>query len=48
MIYARLQVANKDMEPELVCLDGTGRSNGYGVIRGGGFMITCSLHHIRR
>ncbi|KAK2178956.1 hypothetical protein NP493_522g02033 [Ridgeia piscesae] len=48
IIYARLQVANKDMEPELVCMDSTGRSNGYGVIRDGGFMIKCPLHHIRR
>jgi len=38
IIYARLQVANKDMEPELVCMDSMGRSNGYGVIRDGGFM----------
>jgi len=38
LIYARLLVANKDMEPELVCIDSNGRSSGYGVLRDG-FMI---------
>jgi len=38
LVYARLLVANKDMEPELVCIDSDGRSSGYGVLRGG-FMI---------
>jgi len=41
LVYARLLVANKDMEPELVCIDSNGRSSGYGVLRGG-FMIHAS------
>jgi exosome complex component RRP40 len=33
-------VANKDMEPELVCIDSHGRSGGLGVIgRDGGLMF---------
>ena len=49
LVYARLLVANKDMEPELVCIDGGGRSFGMGVIgRDGGFMHTCSLNLIRK
>ena len=49
LVYARLLVANKDMEPELVCIDGGGRSSGMGVIgREGGFLHTCSLNLIRK
>lgn len=49
IVYARLLVANKDMEPELVCIDGGGRSSGMGVIgRDGGFLHTCSLNLIRK
>ena len=49
LIYARLLVANKDMEPEIVCIDGGGRSSGMGVIgRDGGFMHMCSLNLIRK
>lgn len=39
----------KDMEPELVCMDSTGRSAGMGVIgRDGGFLHCCSLNLIRK
>ena len=41
VVYARLLVAIKDMEPELVCIDSNGKSSGYGVLRGG-FMIQTS------
>ena len=40
--YARLCIANKDMEPELDCTDGSGKSTGLGQLSGG-FMINCSL-----
>ena len=40
-MYARLLVAIKDMEPELVCIDSNGKSSGYRVLRGG-FMIQTS------
>ncbi|KXJ21938.1 putative exosome complex component rrp40 [Exaiptasia diaphana] len=35
VVYARLSVANKDMEPELDCTDGAGRSTGLGALSGG-------------
>ena len=42
-------VANKDMEPELVCIDSHGRSSGLGVIgRDGGFMFQTSINLIRK
>ena len=47
LVYARLLVANKDMEPELVCIDSDGRSSGYGVLRGG-FMIHTSTSLARK
>ncbi|CAH1772438.1 unnamed protein product [Owenia fusiformis] len=49
LVYGKLLCANKDIEPEMVCIDSTGRSNGMGVIScNGGFMFTCSLNHIRK
>ncbi|CAG5135065.1 unnamed protein product [Candidula unifasciata] len=48
VIYAKVLVANKDMEPELVCIDSYGRSSGMGVIRGGGFLIHTSLNLARK
>jgi len=47
LIYARLLVANKDVEPELVCIDSNGKSSGYGVLRGG-FMIHTSASLARK
>ena len=46
-MFARLLVANKDMEPELVCIDSDGRSSGYGVLRGG-FLIHTSASLARK
>jgi exosome complex component RRP40 len=48
LIYARLIVANKDMEPELACIDGNGRSSGLGPIRGGGYVIHTSISLSRK
>ena len=48
MVYCRLLVANKDMEPEVVCIDGQGRSSGMGVVRNGGFLFTTSLNLVRK
>ena len=47
VVYARLSVANKDMEPELDCTDGAGRSTGLGTLTGG-FMFSCSLGLTRK
>ncbi|XP_013416480.1 exosome complex component RRP40 [Lingula anatina] len=48
LVFGRLLVSNKDMEPELVCISSNGRSNGMGVIRDGGFMFTVPLNLIRK
>ncbi|CAG0895944.1 unnamed protein product [Darwinula stevensoni] len=47
LVYARLLVANKDMEPELVCMDSAGRKRGLGPLEEG-FLITLPLHTARR
>ncbi|CAL1530468.1 unnamed protein product [Lymnaea stagnalis] len=48
IVYAKLLVANKDMEPELVCIDSHGRSSGMGVIRKGGFLFHCHINLARK
>lgn len=48
LVYARIVVANKDIEPELVCIDSVGRSSGLGIIRDGGFLLHCSLNLVRK
>ena len=48
MIYCRLLVANKDMEPEVVCIDRHGRSSGMGVVRNGGFLFKTALNLVRK
>ncbi|KAI8055805.1 hypothetical protein BDF22DRAFT_672278 [Syncephalis plumigaleata] len=48
LIYARISLADKDMEPELECINpSTGKSEGYGELTDG-FMVTCSLAHSLR
>ena len=46
-MYARLSMVNKDMEPELTCMDTTGKSNGLGQLNGG-FLIKVSLRLARK
>ncbi|KFP03424.1 Exosome complex component RRP40, partial [Calypte anna] len=48
LIYGQFLVANKDMEPEMVCIDGSGRSNGMGIIGQDGFLFKVSLGLIRK
>ncbi|NXT75310.1 EXOS3 protein, partial [Zapornia atra] len=48
LIYGQFLVANKDMEPEMVCIDSNGRSNGMGIIGQDGFLIKVSLGLIRK
>lgn len=48
LVFAQLVVANKDMEPELVCIDGSGRANGMGVFGTGGLLVKVSLGLVRR
>ncbi|KAF8578081.1 hypothetical protein K439DRAFT_1639191 [Ramaria rubella] len=43
LVYARVSLAHKDMEPELECFDAQSRkSEGFGELKGG-FMVKCSL-----
>uniref|UniRef100_A0A8C5P8N5 Exosome complex component RRP40 n=1 Tax=Leptobrachium leishanense TaxID=445787 RepID=A0A8C5P8N5_9ANUR len=48
LVYGQFIVANKDMEPELVCIDSSGKANGMGVIGQDGFMFKVSLGLVRK
>jgi len=48
LVYAKLLVASRDMEPELVCVDSYGKKAGLGVLTGGGFMFSVPLHLVRK
>ena len=48
VVYARLLVANKDLEPELVCVDSHGKKGKLGVLPSDGFMFNCSLNLVRK
>jgi exosome complex component RRP40 len=41
LVYARMIVANKDMEPEISCMTGSGKAEGFGPLNGG-YMIKTS------
>jgi exosome complex component RRP40 len=46
VVYGRVSLANKDMEPEIVCTAPSGKAEGYGLLEGG-VVIKCSLAHAR-
>lgn len=48
LVYGHFTIANKDMEPELACIDSSGRSNGMGVFGAGGLLFKVSLGLVRR
>ncbi|XP_029020647.1 exosome complex component RRP40 [Betta splendens] len=48
LVFAQFTIANKDMEPELVCIDSSGRANGMGVFGPGGLLFRVSLGLVRR
>ncbi|KAF7247422.1 Exosome complex component RRP40 [Varanus komodoensis] len=48
LVYGQFIVANKDMEPEMACIDSSGRANGMGVIGQDGFLFKVSLGLIRK
>lgn len=48
LIYAKLLVAGRDMEPELVCMDSQGKENDLGILSSDGMMFTCSLSLVRK
>ena len=48
LVYARVSLANKDMEPEIECINpSSGKADGFGELNDG-FMIKCSLGMCRR
>ncbi|KZP05233.1 exosome complex exonuclease RRP40 [Athelia psychrophila] len=48
LVYARVSLAHKDMEPELECFDAqTRKSAGFGELKGG-FLVRCSLQMCRQ
>ncbi|XP_069092557.1 exosome complex component RRP40 [Pleurodeles waltl] len=48
LIYGQFIVANRDMEPELACIDSCGRPNGMGVIGQDGLLFKVSLGLVRK
>jgi exosome complex component RRP40 len=48
IVFARLLVASRDMEPELVCVNSLGKKGKLGLLPEGGFIFTCSLNLIRK
>lgn len=48
LVYCQFIIANKDMEPEVVCIDASGRANGMGVFGAGGLLFKVSLGLVRR
>ncbi|KAF3821249.1 hypothetical protein GH733_011402 [Mirounga leonina] len=48
LIYGQFVVANKDMEPEMVCIDSCGRASGMGVIGQDGLLFKVTLGLIRK
>ena len=43
LVYAVVSRAHPHIEPEISCVDGSGKSDGLGPIETTGFMIRCSL-----
>ncbi|KAA0709644.1 Exosome complex component RRP40 [Triplophysa tibetana] len=48
LVYGQFTIANKDMEPELVCIDSCGRANGMGVFGADGLLFKVSVGLVRR
>lgn len=47
VVYAKMLVASRDMEPEIVCVDSHGKKNRLGVLADG-FVFKCSLNLVRK
>lgn len=48
LIYGKLLIANRDMEPELVCINARGKSDIMGVLPPDGYLIHCSIDLVRK
>lgn len=47
LIFAKILIASKDFETELVCVDSLGKKNKLGVLNGG-FVFNCSINLVRK
>lgn len=47
LIFAKILIASKDFETELVCVDSLGKKNKLGVLNGG-FPFNCSINLVRK
>lgn len=47
-VFAKLLVASRDMEPELVCVNSVGKKGKLGPLEQDGFIFTCSLNLVRK
>lgn len=45
VVFARVLVANKDLEPELICMDENGKGDGFGEVKEGGMLNRCSVSY---
>lgn len=48
IVFAKLLIASKDMEPELVCVDSQGKKGKLGVLGPDGLLLSCSLNLTRK
>ncbi len=47
VVYARVSLADKNLEPELECFNSNQKSDGFGILTGG-FIFSCSPIHCRK
>ncbi|XP_069684188.1 exosome complex component RRP40 [Periplaneta americana] len=48
IVFAKLLMAVRDMEPELVCVDSYGKKGKFGILPEDGFIFSCSLNLTRK
>lgn len=48
LVYAKLLTANRDMDPELVCINASGKSGVMGVLANDGYLFNCSIDLVRK
>lgn len=48
LVFGRLSHAHPDCEPEMTCVDSSGRGNGLGVVKSPGCVATCNLSLCRQ
>ena len=46
LIYCRIDMADRDLQPTVTCMDATGRAAGFGHLHGG-YVIECSTAYAR-